>query len=172
MESNVTTPTIKVVESIENRQNWINRDFISKPLRDSLSKCDILFVPIEVRTVQVDLVFHQGTDELLRFIQKRLPTDIIADICIEDDEYKSLDYHSETFHLSPIITTSVALPVLLNIVSQWIFEQIKGKLRKPKVIFDLTIEDNDRSIACHYEGDSTGLSQILTSIESFKRGCD
>lgn len=136
----------------ENFETWINKDFISEELRVQLRKSDILLIPVEGFHDLTYPVFPVKTEELINYLRKNSPEDLHVDICIEDKDYKEVALHSDLVILSSFIVSSVALPILINLVSTYLSKKLL-KPEKTNIKVSITVVNKDRkSKNLMYEG--------------------
>ena len=153
-----------ISQSEENFETWISRKSLSDGLREQLRKADILAVPIEGRGNLNIPVFPERTEDLLNFLRRELPKDLVIDICIEEDDYKELALYADLVILASFVVTSIALPFLVNLVSNYIYQKIsKPKSRNMKISITL-VSENGESKNLSYEGPLDGFRSIVETL--------
>ncbi len=155
------------MESTEKGFNfWLNQEFISDSLRQDLAKAEILLVPQIGFRDRNDPVFPVKTEELLGYLKRRSKTPDKIDICIDDDEYKELALHSALLVLASIVVTSVALPTLVNILSEYIKNKIFAEKKDRNIKVTLYVQDHKGLIKqITYEGNPENFADSMNSIK-------
>lgn len=147
-------------DSEETFSTWISRGFLSDDLRKQLLEADILIVPIEGFGNLTVPVFPVKTEELFHFLKKNLPQDLEVDICIEDNDYKELALHSDLIILAGFVVTQVNLPVLINLVSSYIYQKISQSKSK-NIKTSILVNEAGKSKEISYEGPADDFGKIL-----------
>lgn len=78
--------------------------------------------------------------------------------------------HSSDYWMPLVfLSSNIALPIYLNLVSSYIFERMKGALRneKARVHLEAVYHDEKEGVSkkFHYEGDAEGLQKIIKKID-------
>jgi hypothetical protein len=115
------------VDSKENFETWINRDFITPELRLILSKASILIVPFEDLREELPPVFPTMTTEILQYFKSNLPSEITIDICIEDEEYNEFAFNTDYKRLGKFVVKKLALPIFAGLMLAYITENFINK---------------------------------------------
>lgn len=168
-QKNDDNKNITITDSSENFETWINRSYISEDLRHDLREADILLIPQEGIRERETRIFPVKTEEFFNFLKKNLPSEYSVNICIEEDEYKELAYHSELAILAGLVVSYVALPILINLLTDYISSKILRPKEKNNIKLSLTIVYPDRtSKNLEYEGDANKFLEIMRDIDSIK----
>jgi len=145
---------------------WINQSFITDELKNELKNADILLIPqIGFRDIDIP-VFPVKTEELFTFLRKK-SSDVKIDICIEDKDYRELALHYDLITIGAFVVTSIALPVLVNLLSDYIKSKISlnsGRVIKVSLIVENKKEKTSKKIS--YEGKPENFDSIIKSIEN------
>lgn len=169
---------ITITESDVNFETWLAKPFISEQLRTELKNANVLLLPLEEFRGHKKPMFMAGTDSLLDFLLKNKPDAMNLDICIEDDDYNELRLHDITVVLGIFLATSVVVPVLVNLISDYLKNRI-FKDKPPvdeKISFDIHIvEDDGSSRKLTYNGpaknfDTLVRKNLIASLNNKKNG--
>jgi hypothetical protein len=149
-----------IKETDVNFETWVNKKFITDNIRQQLSNKDVLIVPSEGFRDLKFPVFPVKTEEVFNFLKKEFPKDVSVDICIEDKDYKEVALHADLVIISTFIVTSVALPVLINVLSSY----ISKKLFKPESanvrVAITAVKKDGNAFNIEYEGPAKEFSSI------------
>lgn len=127
MENKENEIFVKIEESKEDFNFWINKDFISEGLKETLRESNALILPDEGFRERKDIYFPVGTTELYQYLQDKKDENFKPEICFGDEDYKELALHSEIIIIGTFIVTNVALPFLIN----YLYDYFKNKWGKP-----------------------------------------
>lgn len=125
---------LKITDSLENFNTWLDKSYIDVELRSVLSNASILIVPFENLRDSIGPAFPTGSDYLLLYFQKRLPLEISIDICISDSDYQTFEFNNHYRKIGKFVIKSVAIPIFVNIISTYIYDKyIKSDESKPQI---------------------------------------
>ena len=159
-----------IKDTPEDFETWINKDFISPELRVQLRKSDILLIPTEGFRDLTYPVFPVKTEELFNYLRKNSPEDINIDICIEDKDYREVALHSDLVILSSFIVSSVALPILINLISTYLSQKLL-KPEKTNVKVSITVVNKDgESKNLSYEGSVDHFKEVANKSKDLWEG--
>ncbi|MDB5004379.1 MAG: hypothetical protein JWQ34_2604 [Mucilaginibacter sp.] len=114
----------EIVESTENFDFWSEQSFVPSEFKDQVKNADILFVPALGYGANTSPNFPPLTEELLAYFKEHLPADYKVDIAIGDENSPTLVLNSDYKRFGKIVITLVAIPVFVNVFSEY----IKNKL--------------------------------------------
>lgn len=134
---------IEVLDSTENFQSWISRDYITEELKNELQKASVLIVPFEnLRDFEKPL-FPIETSNILRYFQQNSDKDFTVDICITDELYTEFAFYNNYKRLGKFVVVTVAIPTFVTILSAYVYDKyIKEEESKPEI----NIIDNSTKI--------------------------
>jgi hypothetical protein len=69
-------------------------------------------------------VFPLGTEDFLNFAREKATAGIRVDICADDETYRELALHSDWLIIAEGVVTLVALPVAINLISEYLKERL------------------------------------------------
>jgi hypothetical protein len=154
----------------ETRQAWLEKDLGSGYQRE-IAAANVLIVPERYFRDGVKYVFFQDTIKLLNYLQAGLNGQLTVEICSNDDEYLEIALHSATFRISKIFTTVVAVPLVVGLLTNYIYDELKAK---PTDVVELSIvvEDHDcKSFEFKYKGEARDLNQLSDKVGQLVRDC-
>jgi len=161
---------VTITDTNENFETWINRKYVSDNTKNQLRDADILIVPNEGFRDSSFPVFPAHTEKIYSFLKKELPPELRVDICIEDDDYKELSLHANLIILGVFVVTAIAVPTLVNLLSEYLKRKIFGNKDEQKVKVSLTVvDDAGHSQNFTYEGSSSNLGTIIDKLKETKK---
>lgn len=127
--------TLTINDSNETFSTWLNRDYIDKELQKELAKASILLTPFENLRDNTPPVFPIGTESLIDYFKKNLPSEISIDICIGDDNYLEFAFYNNYKRLGKFVILSVTIPIFVTVLSSYVYDNyIKEDESKPLII--------------------------------------
>ncbi len=161
---------ITIEESIKTKSYWLKNE-ISQSNLSNIEASDILIVPFEEFRDKSEFVFHQGTATLFSYLKSHLENDLTIDICIDDDQYQEIVLHSQTHRISEIVVTLLAAPLLVNLLSSYIDDQIKAE-PNDVVEASIIVEDNQcRGFQFNYKGEAKDFNQLSDAVGELVKKC-
>ncbi|OXG04299.1 hypothetical protein BC749_103386 [Flavobacterium araucananum] len=134
---------IEVLDSSENFQTWISRDYIAEELKNELQKASVLIVPFEKLRDFDKPLFPIETSNILSYFQQNFDKDFTVDICITDDLYTEFGFYNNYKRLGKFVVATVAIPTFVTILSAYVYDRyIKEEESKPEI----NIIDNSTKI--------------------------
>ncbi len=145
-------------------EKMYKKEYLSKNIIDDIKKANVLLIPNEKYTDYP--VFPERTNEFFDYLKSNINNkDVIVDICIDDDNYKTLEMHDAVLILTSIILQEPFYSIIVNIISNYVYDLMKitgNKSMEMKV--DITIERNGESREVHYEGPANSFNKAMNSI--------
>ena len=136
---------------------------ISSEVQSKLDTVDILAVPTVYE--ENNYFFAQETVDFIKFCRSTSPEytfDILAE---EDIQIRSL--HSFDIWMPIIwVGSSILLPFAINMVSNYIWEKLKGREKEPaQVNVTFYTKDGKKEKAIHYSGDAKTFKETFEKID-------
>lgn len=164
------TELITVSETVESKQYWLKQG-LGKGHEAALAAADGLIVPEKDFRDGVAFVFHQDTTTLCKFLSTRLAGSMSIEICANDDEYLEISLHSASFRLSGIIVSYVLAPMLVNLLSNYIYDELKAK-PTDSVEVTLIVEDHEcRNFKFAFKGEAKHFGVLADKVGELERKC-
>lgn len=152
---------LTIQESTETFESWINREFIPESLRPDLAKASILLVPTIGFREENQPTFPVLTEDIINYFKENLPPDIIAEICIDDEQYLELALHSDYKRIGNFIVKSVAVAVFVNVLSAYIYDKyVKQEEKEPQVTI-VNIDNSTHTTIINQSPEPTSLKKYL-----------
>lgn len=101
-----------------------NKPFYPLEFDDEIQSADIVILPSNEK----DVLFPEITTELFKFLSDN--DSIRASISISDDEYKRIEKHCDWIELGVFLVTSIALPIVINLFSNYLYDKLKNLNKK------------------------------------------
>lgn len=70
-------------------------------------------------------IFPVGTTELYQYLQQKSPSQVKLDIATKDENYIELAQHSDVVNLPTLIVTDAVYPILISLISMYIYDRLK-----------------------------------------------
>lgn len=154
--------TIKDIK--EDFEFWIEKDYISKSLKEELQGVDILILPYENFRENKNL-FPQGMADLYKILKAELPSDYKIDICIETSDYLEIALYNNTFKLGKYLVTTLVAPVLINLLSSHIFSKIASPDDTIQLELKIVNEKTKVTKQLNYEGTAKDFNKIEETVK-------
>lgn len=160
------TSTIK--ETNENKEYWINQDFIPQSLKNKLKNSNVLFVPDE-RSGEIGV--YSEVLPFLEYLEKVDNKVINPNICLDENNYQEFILHSDVIRLGKIIIEYVVLPIFVNLICDYLKNKFYNSGNEDEIKTTLNIQKNNTNIEFKYEGSLEGFQKIIhdgSFIEMFE----
>lgn len=134
---------------------------------DEIKKADILLIPYEGYRETKGYFFPECTDEFFRFL-KNYDEELLVDICISDDEYQTLELHSDLINLAMLIIPSASWTIVINMVSAYLYDAVKKLNRSANEInvnFKTISENDGKSKEVNYSGTIENFERAMKALE-------
>lgn len=155
---------LTIIPTGEGFEFWLTQKYISTELKKTLEKSDILIIPQIGFRESPDPVFPVKTEELFNFMKNK--SDII-DICIDDEDYKEIALHSDLLIIATFLVSSVVLPVLVNILSDYIKNKLFSDKSDRAIKVSIIVQNKQgTSKKITYEGKPENFDNTIKSIEN------
>lgn len=151
---------------IKNIDSYLE-DYISKSDFDDdsinrMNAADFLILPLSYND---EYFFHYEATHFFKFCREMHP-EVTIDFMAKDIN-RIVQFRSFDIWLPIVqVVNPVLVPVLVNIVSNYIWEQIKGREHEEvKVDFKVIIKNGDKSKEIHYNGDAKTFKETFGKID-------
>lgn len=159
-----------VSETSESKEYWLQQG-LGRGIEAMLATADALIVPERNFRDGVAFVFHQDTTTLYRYLSTNLEGVISIEICSNDDEYLEISLHSASFRLGKIVVSYVAAPLLIGLLTNYLYDQMKAK-PTDNVEATLVVEDHEcRSFKFSYKGEAKDFGLLADQVGELARKC-
>lgn len=166
-ESSNEVLTIK--DCLENFESIYEKEYFPKKLLDEIKKANVLLIPDYIkRDTREGYVFPENTQEFLEYMKDNAGDTLKPDIAVDDDGFKKIELHSATIIITTLVVTNIILPMVVNLVSNFLYDQVKKMHRErknvsAKVNIIVTEEADKKSKKISYEGPVSGIKAALNS---------
>ena len=145
---------------------WINRDYISAELRTQLSMANVLLTPNSGYLEYEGPLFPSETSEFFRFLRSNAGDEVVADLCIEDEDFEYLSLNHDVLELPNVIVQLFALPLFVNLVGGYLLHRLVSRMQETPIEQELTIEDSriGLSVKTKYKGPASKYDEFVGSI--------
>lgn len=166
---------MQVRDTEESFEYWINREYISAELRARLSVANVLCTPYSGYLEYEGPLFPIETSEFYRFLQRNSGDGLVADLCIEDEDFEYLSLNHDVLELPNVIVQLIAAPLFVNLVCGYILHRLGSRMKDAHVEQELTIEDSRSgvSLKTKYNGPASEYDAFVGStVRLLKNGDD
>ena len=151
---------------------WMNRPYVSENLKKKLETANVLIVPYENFRDLPYPVFPVQTTELCHLFEEHADSEIIADICIEDDDYKELALHADIIEIATLVVTYAILPILTSLIANFLYKRLGKRIDKATVRSKVFVEKENQTTMIEYDGPAGTFEKTINSLfqESLNKG--
>lgn len=161
---------ITVSETSESKSYWLQQG-LGRGLEDLLAAADALIVPEKDFRDGIKFVFHQDATTLFKYLSTQLADDLRVEILSNDDEYIEISLHSSSFRLGTIVVNYVAAPLLIGLLTNYLYDQMKAK-PNDSVEASLVVEDHEcRSFKFSYRGEAKDFGLLADKVGELAKKC-
>lgn len=166
--------SLKINDAIRSREEWMDIAGLPEKLRQNVMVADVLIVPSMLQ--DLPKVFMVGTMDLYTILKKNLGDRM--EICIADEDYEEIELNSRTLRLGSFMVVSVALPLFLNLVGNYIYDRLTEpdpvakevdvpEYQQPATVsFTITVEDTlGKKKEFQYEGPAADYKIVAAEIQ-------
>ncbi len=143
---------------------WLNKPYISKELKEDLSKANLLIIPEEKYRDYETPIFPNGTLDLHFYIQDNYKNEICSEICIEDKDYNEIALHDNNIWIATIIIEKILLPLIISVLTNFISS--KYPQGSNHVELNIILKNGEDYKKVEFKGDADNLSKILDKIDT------
>ena len=147
---------------------------IKDPTRSREEWMKIVGLPEDLR--QNVMAFMVGTMDLYALLKSHLGDKM--EICIADEDYEEIELNSRILRLGSFLVVSVALPLFLNLVGNYIYDRLTEpgpvvkevdvpEYQQPATVsFTITVEDTlGKKKEFQYEGPAADYKIVAAEIQ-------
>lgn len=161
---------IEVTITEQGRAFWLGQGLAHENF-EKVSSADVLIVPLKDFRSELPFAFHSNTAMFARFLARNLAGQAKIEVLADDDEYIEISLHSKEIRISTIIVTAVVVPLLVNLLSSYIYDELKAK-PNDSVEMSLVIEDqNCRSLHIGFHGNAKEFPLFADKVTQISREC-
>jgi hypothetical protein len=151
----------EIAETSQGKGYWLDRPWVDEAQRPALVQATVLALP-QVRDDEEHPFFPDGSEAFLARLREMLGPQARVGVAIRSEDYQELSLHSKAWRLPALFVTSVALPVVLNILGARIDELLPGHKEGDAAEITLFIEGaNHKTLKLYYKGDPKDLGDLL-----------
>ncbi len=145
-----------------------SKPYVTAEIKSDIKKANVLILPSENFRQGYPYLFPEYTSQFFSYLKENASEGLDIDICISDDDFKPLEMHSELINLPEIIVGWVAVPLLINLISSFLYDYIqrrKNAKNETKAKIKITVEEakSKKVKTIEYEGDASQFSDAMNS---------
>ncbi|UKK50335.1 hypothetical protein L6472_09915 [Prevotella sp. E13-17] len=165
---------LKINDATRSRDEWMEIVGLPEDLRQNVMAADVLIVPSMIQ--DQPKAFMVGTMDLYALLKSHLGDKM--EICIADEDYEEIELNSRTLRLGSFLVVSVALPLFLNLVGNYIYDRLTEpgpvvkevdvpEYQQPATVsFTITVEDTlGKKKEFQYEGPAADYKKVAAEIQ-------
>lgn len=165
---------LKIKDPTRSREEWMEIAGLPEDLRQDVMAADVLIVPSMIQ--DQPKAFMVGTMDLYALLKLHLGDKM--EICIADEDYEEIELNSRTLRLGSFLVVSVALPLFLNLVGNYIYDRLTEpgpvvkevdvpEYQQPATVsFTITVEDTlGKKKEFQYEGPAADYKKVAAVIQ-------
>ncbi|VVB94746.1 Uncharacterised protein [uncultured archaeon] len=160
----MSTNEIKFQEEISNIDfdSAIDTCSSDPEFKKKLLMANVLIIP-DGKSSKNNNIFPVTTTELYRYLQKKSPSQVKLDIATKDEDYVELAQHSDLLNLPTIIVSGVILPIIIGLITNYIYDELKSDdvIVKSKIII---INESGDNILIEYNGPANEYESTISKI--------
>ena len=144
------------------------KPYFPTTLQEDISKANVLLIPLENFRNGIDALFPENTDDFLQFLKCNESLGLIPDIVISDEQYKKIEMHCDWLFLGIVLVEYVALPIFINILSNYLYDKIKNnKIKRDSIVeIEINVEETKtkKTKRIRYKGAADDVKKSLDDI--------
>ena len=162
---------ITMFEVAEGKAYWLQLGLASGHMEE-VSSADALIVPEKDFRQGVPYVFHQDTTTLYQYLKRNVSGQFSIEVCADDHEFIEISLHSASFRISTIVVTFAVAPLLVNLLSSYLYDYMKAK-PTDNVEASLVIEDHEcRAFKFNFKGEAKDFNLLADKVGELARNCE
>lgn len=169
MQNKIPEKTFEVTDTKITFDRVCEREYIPVEYKKDIQAANLLLIPDENRYGEGELLFPETTRDFFQFMKDASESDIVPEIAMSDDAFRRLELHSETIVLATMIVKDVVLPIVLGMISAYLYDWAKRHRRNAD---DLSAEVNvvvektetGTSKMLSYKGPASGVKETFDSV--------
>lgn len=146
-------------------QSVYTEKYFPQDLLNEIGKANMLIIPDYFsRENYTGYVFPETTQEFLKCAQERACDEFVPDIATDDDSFNKMELHSAVITVATFIVTTVALPIALSVVGNFLYDQMKKHHRKENELsckLNVIVTDGKKNKRISYEGPANSAEEAL-----------
>ena len=140
-----------------------------------VKSANVLLIPDENLRENLGITFPETTLEFFEYLKENSDDNFVPDIAVTDEDFKKFNMHSDLVYLASVVCTAVVLPIVINLVSSFLYDLANKFLKKEEELsadINIYVQDdkNGKSLKFHYKGPVKGIKKVLNegALKSFK----
>lgn len=139
--------------------------YFPQDLLNEIRKANMLIIPDYFsREGYSGYVFPETTQEFLGYAKEKACDEFIPDIAADDNSFNKTELHSAVITVATFIVTTVAFPIALSIVANFLYDQMKKHHRKEGELsckLNIIVTDGKKNKKISYEGPANSAEEAL-----------
>lgn len=159
----------EITEGKKTLETYLNKGVFSEETKERVSNAEIVLLPNFNFRDKVDRAFQPDTISFYKYSMANKNNDINIELFENKGEEKVLALHSFDIWIPTILIVSdVLFPIAINLVSNFVYERMKGRPNdEPTVHFNLIVENKEKGISKNlsYKGPMDGFNESFGKID-------
>lgn len=154
----------------QDRAFWLGQG-LARQNFEAVSAAEVLIVPLKDFREGVAFAFHQDTASFARYLAKNFVGQAKIEVLADDDEYVEIALHGASLRFSTIVVSAVVAPILINLMSSYIYDELKAK-SSDTIEMSLVIENhNCHAMHVEFKGEAKDFVSAADKIRQVARDC-
>ncbi|MES9901640.1 MAG: hypothetical protein ABW168_03025 [Sedimenticola sp.] len=164
--------SLVLTESNEPKRFWIEQEFLSEAVRNTLIASDAIIAPLLNFREGVPVSFHQGTLSFFDYLQNSLiEAGLNASICAPDNEYYEIALHAKAHRLANVVVTYAIAPLVISLMANYIYDELKAK-PDDTISTSITLEHQDcKTYQIEYDGKAHDFPIVIEKVKELSEEC-
>lgn len=161
--------SVKVTETGLTFEEVYAKPYITAQIKPEIMSANALLLPSENFREGHELLFPEYTAEFFSYIKENQAGKLHIDIGVSDEDFKPIEMHSELLLLPMILVEWVAFPLLINVISSYLYNFIAQRhnaKNEHKAKIRITVQETKTKTVktIEYEGDADKFAGAMKDI--------
>ena len=157
---------IKIEDSKVTFDGIYNKCWFPHDVFDEVKKANVLIVPTDYNTDDMNVVFPETTPDFLDYLRQTSSENVICDIAISDDNFRRMEKHSALIELATVLVDVTIVPIVINMISSYLYDLVSRYRRTPKdtsAKIKILAEETEtkRTVEIKYEGPVNEAKEVM-----------
>lgn len=164
MEHEIVKKEFSVTETNITFDSILNKPYIPREYLEEIKRANLLLIPTENFREHRGVFFPEITEEFFYYIKETKTEDVRVDIACSDEELEKLELHSACIIIPSIVVSGIILPIIINIISSFLYDKAKSHNRKPEELsaeINIVVQEGKISRQITYKGPVDGIKDTL-----------
>lgn len=139
---------------------------LSPELLEKIKTADILLLPYADFRGYQNCLFPEQTYQFFTHLMKEAKKQSLSvDLAVSDEDYKEIELHADVVNLADIIIQWVLFPVVINMISSYLYDLVQQRKKKMKANIKITVEKSGKARTVNFEGDIESFERAMKNLD-------